>query len=1166
MDRPGLDRLLNEDLPKLRIHAQEDPLEQPFISRVVTREGEFHFVSGMYDQAADFTDVVVSAFQTLDGLEAARAFEAVIGLLRLSDALVERSGEMVWSLGPDTPAAPVRLPGAADLAGLAARTVFTDEDLSDLGLDSADLEPFRLTEDDRRIVAESPIGDSPLERRPLWRDGSDWIVIAPGAISTAIRAFLIDAAVANGLAQRLQAAMLLIQHDRLNESGFVKDEAESIVNRGGQPALDRLIELSDGRFCHIIETVDDFEGWPNREFGGNRPCTPAFEAAFVRSVATARSAARGAADFREGFTIWLAGGWGSGRSMQAATIEGHADWPVVMINPADAGVLALGEAGKLRDHLRLERLRRRVEADGFTLHHPGAWLNLHAYWLENGHDLLPPGRALAPPSNLQFGLIRQAEIRARAYSALDRRAVPHPRFGWLPVSRMERQPFSGELDPIYASVDAVRRQRLVGVALDPAGAAWVEAIGPADRETTFQCWNAALIWSTRILPIWSAWSGLEASLLDFVLSIDPPAEDGDHAPPEDARVDAAIRVWPEEKGVVRIHLDADWHQGLFRSDNRAELALAAALLQAAAIGANREIDRQTALGLIDGIAAPEVRHRHARVVTRVIEALGAAGVIQPLRRMSHSAMSAEKYGSTWKVRPRDAGREVRGVEDCVALVRTCLAKEIAELRSLVARYDRAGLVVAALQAQQAALMEARTWETTARATRAIHGVEQDLRTSLEQRNQTNTIIRCSVVVAEFAQCEGTPSGGLSAGRMDLEELQAKAMALIHVADMLPALISGRQNPLLRISASGDLQSDRRFSDSTLKATATELHARDRGQADENYDRGRRGGDAPGSVEEDLGVALKAEYGVPLEILREFSMGLAHLAMMDGADVIVRRRSDLMTALAEDPLLAGADLDPLLDRLILPARDGWNDVPSGRTTGDFDVSKFDRPASLIGRPIPALSMDPDPLLVLAPAVVERALVHNMSGALGGDLQNRFWSSETMRRYASRQGARTGLEFNEAVSEAVAVQGLETWTGKSMGWCLNRKQTEDLDRLGDVDVLGLCRETNLVWVIEAKDLKLCRTLGEVARRLAGYQGQTDERGRPDALLRHLRRVAFLRDNAKDLGKRLKLDQLPKVCGLVIVRSPQPMTQLTATFYNDARVALLDGLGEIPWRTGW
>jgi len=154
----------------------------------------------------------------------------------------------------------------------------------------------------------------------------------------------------------------------------------------------------------------------------------------------------------------------------------------------------------------------------------------------------------------------------------------------------------------------------------------------------------------------------------------------------------------------------------------------------------------------------------------------------------------------------------------------------------------------------------------------------------------------------------------------------------------------------------------------------------------------------------------------------------------------------------------------------------------------------------------------------------------------------------------------------VARAVAGQGLQTWSERTTSWCLNRKQTDELDRLGDIDVLGVSAADNMVWVIEAKDLKLCRTLGEVARRLANYQGRTDGKGRPDALLKHLRRVAFLRDNAVDLGKRLGLPQTPKVCGLVIVKSPQPMTQLTGKFYDDARVALIDRLGEIPWRAGW
>lgn len=1165
MDRVALDRLLNEDFPKLRLHAQEDPLEQPFVGRVVTRHGAFHLLAGVFDQSEAFTDLIVSAFEVLPGPETAGPMARALALLRLGDALLERAEEDVWSLGPDTPVAKVKLPSPADLALLTARARFSEADLAELGIEADLLETFRLAQADLPLVAASPVGASPLDRRPLWRSGADWIVLAPGSISVAVRACLIDAVVELELQRAMSMRMLSIQHDRLTECGFLKDGPEAMVDHGGQPALDRLIEISPGRFCHVLETVDSFEGWPDRGLGSDTACPPAQEAAFARSVAEARAAARRSGDFREGFTLWLAGGWGSGRRLSANLIDRFADWPITVIEPGDACILGLGASGKLGDVMRLENVRRRLASDGYELHHPGTWLNLYAYWLENDHDLLPSKLDLEPPANIQFGLLRQAEIRAEAYRRWDRTALPHPRFGWGNMSRMERLPFSGDLEPIYASVDALQRQRLIGAVVDPSGVAWIEAGGDADRETLFQSWHAALLWWLRIWPVWARWSGEAFSLIDLVLSVDPAPTD-DWTAVTDARIDVAIRIWREPEGVVRIHLDRDWHQGAMRPDNRSEWALAAALLQAAAFGLGRELDRATALELVRDVASADVRHRHAHEIARVIEALGAAGVVQAFRRMSHTAMTSEKYGSVWRVRPRDAPSEVRGVEECVALVRACIAREVTDLRAMVARYDRAGLVVAALGAQQAAMLEARTWETTARATRAIHGVQRDLDFSQEQRNHIHSVLRCSSLIAEFAQVDAALSGGLAVGRMDLEELQAKVMALIHVADMLPALISGQQPPLLRISPSGDLQFDRRFSDTTLRATAMQLHAMDRLQADRNYDH-RNARPAPSEPQDDgLGIALEAEYGVPQDVLRELAMGIAHLAIAEGSDVYVGSRSRLLADLAQDELLVGADLAPLIDRLTLPTRNGWTDLPAGLATGDFDVSKFDRPRSLIARPILALTEGPDPLLAVGPAVIERALVHNLSGALGGDLQNRFWSSREMQRFASRQGARAGLEFNAEVAQAVAERGLRSWSERTVSWCLNRKQSDEMDRLGDIDVLGVSEADNLVWVIEAKDLKLCRTLGEVARRLANYQGRTDEKGRPDALLKHLRRVAYLRDNAVDLGKRLGLSGPPKVCGLVIVKSPQPMTQLTGTFYDDARVALLDRLGEIPWRAGW
>ncbi len=1164
-DRAALDRLLNQDFGQLRIDVREDPLEQPFIGKVVTRNGEFRFVEGAHDQSAAFTDLIVSSFEELNRPSLVGPFGRVLALLTLSDALVDRTGEDSWTLGPDTAAARINLPADRVLEQLARRVVFTPADLARLDIDAAELEPFRFPEEDREPLATAPVGMSPLERKPLWRSGTDWIVLSPGAISTAVRAHLIDAVIEEQLQPQMTKSMLLLQHDRLTECGFLQEGDTSLVDHGGQPALDYLMEISAGRFCHVLETVDDFEGWPQRGFGSERPASTSSEAAFARSVAGARAAARDIPGFRQGFTLWLAGSWGAARSMPMALIDRFPDWPVIVVEAGDACMLALGEAGKPHDVLRLELLRRQLSADGYELHHPGTWLNLHAYWRENDYDLLPKSRHLEAPTNIQFGLLDQAKIRAEAFLAWDRRVLPHPRFGWGPMSRMERAPYSGELEPIYASVEAVRRQRLIGATVDPTGIAWVQAIGGADRETVYQTWSTTLQWWRSVLQGWSRWSGASFSVIDLVLSVDPqPEEVG--PPASDDQIDAAVRVWPEKNGVVRLHLGHDWHLGALRAENRSEIALAAGLIEAAALSAGRELTRDAALELVRNVAPPSVRHGHANMVERVIEVLGAAGVVQSLRHLSHTAMSMEKYGSVWRVRPRDAPRELTGVEECVALVRACLTQEIADLRAMVGRLDRKELVVAALQAQQAALMDMRTWETTARAMRAIHGVERDLRYSLEQRRQINSVIRCSAIIAEFAQSDAAPLDGLQVGFMDIEELQAKAMALFYVADMLPALISGHQSPFLRISPSGDLQSDHGFSDTTLKATAVALHAADRMEADKNYDQSRSPRSSLEADDEDLSAALEAEYGVPHAVLREFAMGVAQLALKEGTDVVIRRRSALLEALTDDEVLADADLEPLIDRLTLPARNGWSDIPLGTVVGDYDVSKFDRPRSLIGRPILALAAEDDPLLVLAPGVIERALVHNLGGALGGDLQNRFWSSRAMQRFSSRMGARTGVEFNEVVAQAVAEHELQTWSGMGMGWCLNRKQTQELDRLGDIDVLAFSAQDNLIWVIEAKDLKLCRTLGEVARRLSSYRGQTDDKGRPDSLLRHLRRVSYLRENAADLGKRFGSVETPRVCGLVIVKSPQPMSQLGATFYDDARVALLERLMEIPWRSGW
>jgi len=66
----------------------------------------------------------------------------------------------------------------------------------------------------------------------------------------------------------------------------------------------------------------------------------------------------------------------------------------------------------------------------------------------------------------------------------------------------------------------------------------------------------------------------------------------------------------------------------------------------------------------------------------------------------------------------------------------------------------------------------------------------------------------------------------------------------------------------------------------------------------------------------------------------------------------------------------------------------------------------------------------------------------------------------------------------------------------------------------------------------------------------------------MLRHLRRVEYLRQRKERLSTRLKLPDVPEVLGLLVVESPQPMNFHTLKSDPDARCVFLDAISEFPF----
>jgi hypothetical protein len=1163
--RRDLNLFLNTLCRAARVHLLEDPVEDFFVAPVVTPAGEERLFQGRWEDAALRTEAVLMAFLALP--EAPQSLPAVRGaraLLRLGSAIAARAGLAAHAVGSGSPGAAIVIPADDRLSRLSARVSFTAGDLAAIGLSRDELAPFILDHAHFEGLRAAAPGTSRLEAQPIIAIGSRLVVAAPANLSTAARAVLIDAVVADRATEAFLERLLHYEADLIDQGGWLPFGRAERWSDDGQPNLQLLWSPSPGRYVHALLLTVDLEGWPDVGFETPVPFDSAWGERLVEAIRSVKARAGAKGPVVDGMSFVICGGWGGARRADLELPDDLADWPIEWVPASHAMALGSLSDGRVEDIWRLLKQRRALAEQGFEFENPNGLLNLFAQWRSTDFALLPAEVALEPP----FGVLCDAgllvEPRREAAYALGRRVLPwRPARGKL-VQRLEPRPV-GPLEPIYASRYDAYQRRLVGAATHEDAVWWIElASGIDDPQPrhSFETWKAALAWAARLLAALPRVvpKRLRAHIAHIRLEIVWPGAFGEAANPDDAVV--GLRLGDTQ---ATVRLEAAWHGALHHADNRAELTLAAALLEAAA----HRIGWQPSAEVIDRVVraaagSSHTRYRHSFEAVGALEMLASSGLVEPFRAPSRSASALVSCGAAFAIRPRAAGATIDGKPDCVGFLELHAAMLLETLRRSVGWFDRPSIVRGALTALQAALHEQRHWQITAPALRALHGATGDFEISLARVRETNAVIRAASMLVEIGAVEAAVSGGQAFGPMDFDELSAMAIQHFLALDTLAAIRLDRMAPRLRISSTGSVRFDASFEESTLAYTSQVRHQADRRDAEASYVE-RFEAPAGGAIDAGLREALAAEFG-DFDAVVDLTFVPAMLAAERGEGVVIARRSEIVAALERLEPLADKPVAALIDRLTLAGRRGWEDVPAPLGAADFDLSRFDRPHSLIARPVPALSPGPDPQVAFAPAVIERSIRHYLSGAMTGGLQGRIWESPLMRSHAGRIAEAVGIEFNREVAAAIGALGLRTWAGAKPAWCLNAKADDAMKSYGDVDVLAVDSSGRHVWVVEAKDLKLCRTLGESARRLSEYRGLTLPDGKPDKLLRHLRRVELLRDNAAALCGRLGIEAPPAVHGVVVVRAPQPMERAGLHPARDARCVHLDDIGEVPWTTGW
>lgn len=504
--RASLFRILNRDLVDCRVGLLEDPPENNFMSTIATRRGPYRLFQGIWEKAAAFSEDMLEAFGQLPPSRwGAAAFDSAYALLTISDLLAHRAGLKHNIVSEDNAAGKLELPKERQLPPLAARALISWADLKRLDLSEDNLAPFLLDPELGDDFLHAEPGDSDLERRPLIAFAEGILVAAPHNLSTALRAHLIEAAVANGASEQFRVLLLDAQSERISLSGFAQLWKLPVEIVEGHPIRQLLFESAAGCPLHLLQLVDGFDDVPPARFGPTS-ASQSMETMIANSVAFAHEIMAARSEFRKGLSIVLLGGWGRSGSVSLDAID-IPNWDVITIEPADAASIAFAGLGKPMDMYRLHEQLRKVEAQGFFPRAPNGWINLCALWQETDQNLIPEHLSeIEPPTDFNYPSNLLLSVRMEAAQKEGRWALPLPNGRYEIVSRLDREDYFETAKPSYIATSSLRRHELLGVVVGRRPV-WLET-NPTKKGgrsfDAYETWKAAIHWLEVALPHFDA--------------------------------------------------------------------------------------------------------------------------------------------------------------------------------------------------------------------------------------------------------------------------------------------------------------------------------------------------------------------------------------------------------------------------------------------------------------------------------------------------------------------------------------------------------------------------------------------------------------------------------------------------------------------------------------
>lgn len=1158
-----LDHWLNRHLGVLDIAHLEDPPEDTFVVNVVTAEGDFRVLGGLWEAADSATTLLIETLAKIGGHTQRAWLRPALSLLQLSDAMLERAGLTRWQTEPSNPKGKIPIVPVKLLTLWARHTTFHADELTTMGVCHAELEPFVFDLTKRKKLLDQSNQESDLHRRPLLRFGDEYVIALPNALTYAIRRYLLDCAANAHQIGQLQSALMMRVQRRLFQivrhgSRHRMEVVKVPIEVGGVQGICQSIVVQVGtrRFLHFLVVADDLRQMALTGFLTPSQLSSPDETKLREHVDKLRDYLESTYEIDSAHTLWLMGYLGQ----------------AFIGNPPDERPIWTFETARLNDLEMLfhdpddpvDRLilllnqGKQFQREGLDIPFQNGLLNFYRFWIKQDFCLRIADMPHDQNAYLQIGTDFVAGYRADRREAVDEHCEMTLSDGWVIVQRSNAAAVyeSLRLVPAYVSLDHLSRGVLSFCLKQHDTIVWLTFVAPNDgavRESTFKLWEALQLLLHKLLV-------RQAHVLRFKFEVVEVTIDFQHVTPQTGSSEGANEDYNlliiQEQLVQAIRLVAGAHflENFNKVENQGEQLLLTQLIRALVMLTDtveaRVLDPvEEAMSILGGANA---RVLHTFRMHYDVEYLLAAAPKPVYRSPTEHMKFASGTAFTW--RPSISKSATLEKDASIDALNTAVSRQVERLLSLLKRFDRARLIPELLHMHETLLRDKTRWRSTARAVRALYGADDGTRAAGEierGRAQLQVTIRALV---EAAICECPTTSGVAPDEYSLDELVGTMVTLIDLGRDSDTVYYGFATKGITLYPNGSYSINADILAQFARPYVAESFEKGYVAAAADYERwvGLGKAEATEKAESVFDLsnfleAWQAEYGHSFSAFQEIAGELQDLAVKQGA-VIVETTIEELAAARKGAGVTLSDVEAFVDSFGLSARTTWIAQPPESLPKDVYPWRFQRRLSLILRPLVVCQKTNPRQLIYGVGTLRESLGYILDSIRCATFDKDVFRSKAMRSFLGARVDLLGAQFAHRVAAALIDRGWQTATEVK----LTQFGAPKTPNLGDVDVLAW-HPDGRVLAIECKRLKQSKTIAEMAQACMRFQGNAG-----DHMFKHLRRGDWLRTHIAQISMFTGLSaDLIRVRYPMVVSTPVPFKYLHGLPMQASDVVSFDAL---------